>query len=105
MKVKIILFHFSLHTVILMLESMLFGLFVVAIMIDQLSAIFSDETAVEQASKQKVGRSRARKMPKMALMEDVCGKGSMLSWILPCIGRDSVTRASSNYKFGNRLDV
>ena len=30
-----------------MLESLIFGMFVLAIMVDQLSAVFSDETAVE----------------------------------------------------------
>lgn len=37
-----------LHSVILLLESGLFGLFVVAIMVDQLHAILYDETAIEQ---------------------------------------------------------
>jgi hypothetical protein len=36
-----------LHSVILMLECLIFGMFVLAIAIDQLSAVFSDETAVE----------------------------------------------------------
>ncbi len=35
-----------------MVESGLFGLFVTAIMCDQLQAIFGDETAVEQAKQQ-----------------------------------------------------
>ena len=38
------------HSVILSMESILFGLFVSAILCDQLQAIFSDETAVEQVS-------------------------------------------------------
>lgn len=40
------------HSVILVAESGLFGLFVTAIMCDQLQAIFGDETAVEQAKHQ-----------------------------------------------------
>jgi hypothetical protein len=44
------LFIYRLHSVLLILESLLFGMFVLAIMIDQLSAIFSDETAVEHVS-------------------------------------------------------
>ena len=40
------------HSVILVAESGLFGLFVTAIMCDQLQAIFGDETAVEQAKQQ-----------------------------------------------------
>jgi len=70
-----------LHSVILMLESLLFGMFVLAIMIDQLSAIFSDETAVEQVKK--LGRHRPRK-PKMAMLGEVCGRGPLFMWILPC---------------------
>jgi hypothetical protein len=43
---------YRLHSVILVVESGLFGLFVTAIMCDQLQAIFGDETAVEQAKQQ-----------------------------------------------------
>ena len=43
---------FRLHSIILVVESGLFGLFVTAIMCDQLQAIFGDETAVEQAKQQ-----------------------------------------------------
>lgn len=74
-------------------------------MIDQISAIFSDETAIEQAKK--LGRHRVRKQPKMFLMEEVCGKGSFIYWFIPCRS-DAHTRhiaSSSNYKYGNRLDV
>ena len=39
---------FRMHSVIVAMESILFGLFVVAIFCDQITAIFSDETAVEQ---------------------------------------------------------
>lgn len=41
-----------LHSVILVLESILFGMFVCAIACDQFDAIFSDETLVEQAKRQ-----------------------------------------------------
>ncbi len=47
-----ILLYRSLHSIILVVESGLFGLFVTAIMCDQLQAIFGDETAVEQAKQQ-----------------------------------------------------
>ncbi len=87
-----------------MLESMLFGLFVFAIMIDQISAIMSDETAVEQAKK--LGRHRVRRQPKMILMAEVCGKGPCLYWLIPCRADPHLSlSSSSNYKYGNRLDV
>ncbi|CAG9832310.1 unnamed protein product [Diabrotica balteata] len=70
-----------LHSIILLLESALFGLFVAAILIDQLQAILTDETAVEQIQKQ--GPYRPYK-PKMALLGEVCGKEHPLMWLLPC---------------------
>jgi len=70
-----------LHSIILVVESGLFGLFVTAIMCDQLQAIFGDETAVEAVKQQ--GPFRPRK-PKMALLMEVCGRGHFLLWIFPC---------------------
>ncbi|XP_018028010.1 palmitoyltransferase ZDHHC3 [Hyalella azteca] len=69
------------HSVILSMESILFGLFVSAILCDQLQAIFSDETAVEQVKRQ--GPYRGHR-PKLALMGEVCGKSHPLLWLLPC---------------------
>ena len=85
-----------------MVESGLFGLFVTAIMCDQLQAIFGDETAVEQAKQQGPYRyfndqflylkfveiyillfSRPRK-PRLALLSEVCGRGHPALWPLPC---------------------
>ena len=98
----------SLHSIILVVESGLFGLFVTAIMCDQLQAIFGDETAVEQAKQQGPFRYlifafplisfitrkikllcvflyliRPRK-PRLALLTEVCGRGSPLFWVFPC---------------------
>ncbi|XP_045480619.1 palmitoyltransferase ZDHHC3 [Harmonia axyridis] len=69
------------HSVILMLESTLFGMFVMAIFIDQMQAILGDETAVEQITHQ--GPYRPFKS-KMALLTEVCGKEHPLLWLLPC---------------------
>lgn len=41
-------FMFSLHSVILIMESALFGMFVIAILYDQMDAIYNDQTTVEQ---------------------------------------------------------
>lgn len=70
-----------LHSVLLFLESALFGLFVVCIMVDQMHAILYDETAVEQV--QQKGRQSMR--PKMALLKDVFGRGPVFMWFLPCV--------------------
>lgn len=63
------------------MESLLFGLFVAAMLVDQLQAIFGDETAVEQA--QDLGPYRPHK-PRLALLKEVCGRTHPLLWLLPC---------------------
>ncbi|KAK4885905.1 hypothetical protein RN001_002176 [Aquatica leii] len=60
------------HCIILLLESALFGMFVAAILIDQLQAIFGDETAVEQV--QQKGPYRAHKS-KFALLSEFAKYG------------------------------
>lgn len=80
------------HSVCLLVESVLFGIFVVAIMCDQFQAILSDETAVEQI--QKKGPFRARK-PKMALLSEVCGRGSPFLWPFPCDSAPKSTDGTS----------
>ncbi|MCL4135590.1 UNVERIFIED_CONTAM: hypothetical protein GTU68_032023 [Idotea baltica] len=69
------------HSVILSMESILFGLFVVAIMCDQFSAILADETAIEQVKRQGPYRSRR---PKMSLLREVCGRTHPALWVFPC---------------------
>lgn len=69
------------HCIILLLESALFGIFVSAILTDQIQAILGDETTVEHAAKQ--GPYRPHK-PKLALLSEVCGRTHPLLWLLPC---------------------
>lgn len=65
----------------LMLESSFFAIFVFAILVDQLQAIFGDETPIEQLQKQ--GPYRPHR-PKLVLLSEVCGRIHPLLWILPC---------------------
>ena len=74
-----------LHSILLIMESVLFGMFVIAIACDQFEAIFSDETLVEQAKKQ--GPFRPRR-PRVALLAEVCGRGHPVLWLLPCYSGD-----------------
>uniref|UniRef100_A0A6M2DVE3 Putative secreted protein n=1 Tax=Xenopsylla cheopis TaxID=163159 RepID=A0A6M2DVE3_XENCH len=69
------------HTILLLLESILFGLFVCAILVDQVQAILTDETAIE--AKQQKGGWRYHKS-KLALLSEVCGRGHPILWLLPC---------------------
>jgi len=69
-------------------------MFVLAIMADQLSAIFSDETAVEHVKK--LGRHRPKK-PKLKLLGEVCGRGPIFLWFLPCHNGPQFTESAPNY--------
>ena len=69
---------FSLHSIFLAMEAALFGMFVLAVSCDQVSAIFSDETAVEavqRRSRMDYRRSNVRRRSRMSLLKEVCGRG------------------------------
>ncbi|EDW64749.1 palmitoyltransferase ZDHHC3 isoform X1 [Drosophila virilis] len=77
------------HSVILLLESALFGLFVTAIMVDQLHAILYDETAVEAIQQKGAYRPNRRKYQ---LLADVFGRGHPALWLLPCASLNHAAR-------------
>ncbi|CAG0920533.1 unnamed protein product [Notodromas monacha] len=67
------------HSVALVLEALLFGLFVAAIMCDQFSSILSDATAVEQVISKSEGNGlNTFRKPAMALLAEVFGRGSVM---------------------------
>ncbi|KAK0045948.1 palmitoyltransferase ZDHHC7 [Biomphalaria pfeifferi] len=68
------------HSVILVIESILFGLFVIAIGCDQMSAILHDETAVEHVKKE--GHVRVRKS-RLTLLQEVFGRSHPILWLWP----------------------
>ncbi|KAF3697664.1 Palmitoyltransferase ZDHHC3 [Channa argus] len=91
------------HYIILLVESVLFGVFVMVIFYDQLVSIITDETPIEQMrnrlmikdrgsassssssssfSRQPHQPSHTRK-PKLALLREVFGRGSVFCWLLP----------------------
>ncbi|XP_045209987.2 palmitoyltransferase ZDHHC3-like [Mercenaria mercenaria] len=67
------------HSIILVIECLLFGLFVIAIGCDQLSAIFNDETGVEYVKKEGLHRSHS----KMFLLREIFGHGHPCWWLCP----------------------
>ncbi|XP_058877647.1 palmitoyltransferase ZDHHC7 [Acipenser ruthenus] len=80
--------HFIIaHYIILLVESILFGVFVMVIFYDQLVSIISDETPIEQVRNRLMkdkGASRPHPCkPTLALLREVFGRGSMLCWLLP----------------------
>lgn len=72
---------FRLHTILLLLESSLFGLFVIVIMVDQMHAILYDETPVEALQFKGSYRSNS---PKLMLLANVCGRAHPMCWLFPC---------------------
>uniref|UniRef100_A0ABD2XHM7 Palmitoyltransferase n=1 Tax=Trichogramma kaykai TaxID=54128 RepID=A0ABD2XHM7_9HYME len=70
-----------LHCVILVLESVLFGMFVIAILVYQFQAIFEDETAIDKIQG---NRSHTKRKSAFKLLAQVCGKSHPLLWLLPC---------------------
>lgn len=73
---------YSLHCVILVLESALFGMFVIAILVHQFQAILGDETAVERV--QGVQRYNKNTPRTFTLLSQVCGKSHPIFWLFPC---------------------
>ncbi|XP_012705023.2 zf-DHHC domain-containing protein isoform X1 [Fundulus heteroclitus] len=95
------------HYIILLVESVLFGVFVMVIFYDQLVSIITDETPIEQMKNRLMIKDRsasfsssssssslpsqqpphhlphATRKPKMALLREVFGRGSVFCWLLP----------------------
>ncbi|RVE60762.1 hypothetical protein OJAV_G00183870 [Oryzias javanicus] len=88
------------HYIILLVESVLFGVFVMVIFYDQLVSIITDETPIEQMKNRLMIRDRNSsssssmssqpshhpphtRKPKLALLREVFGRGSVFCWLLP----------------------
>ncbi|XP_029943957.1 palmitoyltransferase ZDHHC3 [Salarias fasciatus] len=94
------------HYIILLVESVLFGVFVMVIFYDQLVSIITDETPIEQMRNRLMIKDRSAsspsasspssssssplphhtthtRKPKLALLREVFGRGSVFCWLLP----------------------
>uniref|UniRef100_A0A3Q3X9L4 Palmitoyltransferase n=1 Tax=Mola mola TaxID=94237 RepID=A0A3Q3X9L4_MOLML len=90
------------HYIILLVESVLFGVFVMVIFYDQLVSIITDETPIEQMRNRLMIKDRGSsssssstsssqpphqpphtRKPKLALLREVFGRGSVFCWLLP----------------------
>lgn len=72
------------HSIALCIESLLFGLFVVAMLCDQFSSIVQDETGIEHVINQKKPRQPRPRKPKMALIREVFDYSPIYCWFFPC---------------------
>ncbi|KAM9335665.1 palmitoyltransferase ZDHHC3 [Symphorus nematophorus] len=92
------------HYIILLVESVLFGVFVMVIFYDQLVSIITDETPIEHMKNRLMIKDRGSssssssssisssqlphhhthtRKPKLALLREVFGRGSVFCWLLP----------------------
>ncbi|XP_061618994.1 zf-DHHC domain-containing protein isoform X2 [Phyllopteryx taeniolatus] len=81
------------HFIILLVESVLFGVFTLIIFYDQLASIIADETPIEQMRNRLMMKEpgspssspphHATRKPKLALLREVFGRGSVFCWLLP----------------------
>ncbi|XP_075464027.1 palmitoyltransferase ZDHHC3-like isoform X3 [Ascaphus truei] len=76
------------HCILLLVESVLFGIFVMVIFYDQIISIIMDETPIEQLRNRLLKEARREvahtRKPKIALLREVFGRGYMICWFFPC---------------------
>ncbi|XP_061664125.1 zf-DHHC domain-containing protein isoform X2 [Syngnathoides biaculeatus] len=92
------------HYVILLAESVLFGVFTLVIFYDQLASITADETPIEQMRNGLMMKDRGSSSPqhttrkaKLALLREVFGRGSVFCWLLPLHSGGVVYSALPDY--------
>ena len=72
------LLHSSIHVALLVLASVIFGIFSVAVLCDQVTGIFNDQTNHERLNGRK-GPTRGR----LRALRATCGYISVFLWLLP----------------------
>lgn len=72
----------ALHCITLLVESLLFGIFVIAVFSDQIYVLKNDESSIDRLQNRRSKRPHLVKKNKNVLKE-VCGKGSFILWLLP----------------------
>ncbi|XP_012344683.1 palmitoyltransferase ZDHHC3-A isoform X3 [Apis laboriosa] len=71
-----------LHCVILVLESALFGMFVIAMLVDQFQGILGEENIMEHM--QNSHHYKRNSSRTLILLSEVCGKSHPILWMFPC---------------------
>ncbi|XP_040394748.1 palmitoyltransferase ZDHHC3-like [Cygnus olor] len=74
------------HCIVLLLESLLFGAFVTVVFYDQVVSIITDEPAPEQLRGRGLKEAKRPRgcRAKLALLQEVFGRGCVLGWLFPC---------------------
>ncbi|XP_003740539.1 palmitoyltransferase ZDHHC3 [Galendromus occidentalis] len=79
------------HTVIFLVECLLFGLFVMVIFLDQLSSVMHGP---QPDTKSPASSSQRRSKSCRSSMRDVCGRGALWRWAVPCTAPPHSSRSS-----------
>ncbi|CAF0784386.1 unnamed protein product [Didymodactylos carnosus] len=71
------------HSIIVMIESILFGIFVVSVLIDQLQAILNDRSLIDSLKSNE--NSKIQPVPpSCVLLRKTFGRGPPVLWFFPC---------------------
>ena len=81
------------YVITLIIEGLIFGLFVIVLLCDQFSSICNDTTAVEYVQKKPTRRNQKSRIE---LLMEVFGKGPSVLWFLPCWVPDLSLKNDSN---------
>lgn len=69
---------YRIHIALLILASIIFGIFSIAVLCDQVSGVFNDQTNIERLKGQK-----RPKRGRMNMLRETCGYISMALWLCP----------------------
>jgi len=85
------------HSIIICIESCLFGLFVVTIFVDQVQSIINDRSLIDIIKLDDSNRPHPQNLPPArVLFGKVFGSGPMIYWLFPCDVRKSTNTIDSH---------
>ena len=75
----------SIHSIVICIESCLFGIFVSTVFVDQIQSITNDRSLIDTLQLEKNPRMAEQILPpRRALFQQVFGPGPMICWLFPC---------------------
>ncbi|CAF2827454.1 unnamed protein product [Rotaria sp. Silwood2] len=73
------------HSIVLCIESCLFGIFVITVFVDQIQSIINDRSLIDALKLDESSRTSQRTLPpKRVLFQNIFGSGPMILWLFPC---------------------
>jgi len=73
------------HSIIICIESCLFGIFVITVFIDQVHSILNDRSLIDALKLDEKSRMTPQTLPSsQVLLRKVFGSGPLICWLVPC---------------------